>query len=129
GLRSRTPELRSAGGMATGHTPMVHPSAPDPLTRPRARSLGPGPAHLAPGPLTWPRARSLGPQHRFLAGQIVLRRRLEGAGHAVETVVAVPVGILGQELLMLRLGRVVDAVAGLGERSQLRGDATATSCV
>src|SRR5690625_6872863 len=30
---------------------------------------------------------------------------------------------------MLRLGRVVDAVAGLGERSQLRGDATATSCV
>src|SRR5690625_2759356 len=60
---------------------------------------------------------------------VALRRRLEGAGHAVEPVVAVPVGILGQELLMLRLGRVVDAVAGLGERSQLRGDATATSCV
>src|SRR5699024_9917528 len=120
GHRSRTPEQDTRAAERRTNRRRAYPDG---------SSVGPRPTHSAPGPLTWPRARSLGPQHRFLAGQVVLRRRLEGAGHAVEPVRAVPVGIPGRAVLMPRLGRVVDAVAGLGERSQLRGDATATSCV
>src|SRR5699024_6556206 len=120
GHRSRTPEQDTRAAERRTNRRRAYPDG---------SSVGPRPTHSAPGPLTWPRARSLGPQHRFLAGRIVLRRRLEGAGHAVEPVVAVPGGILGPELLLLPPRRGVGPGAGRRERSQLRGDATATSCV
>src|SRR5699024_927868 len=75
GPQSRTPEQDTRAAERRTNRRRAYPDG---------SSVGPRPPHSAPGPLTWPRARSLGPQHRFLAGQIVLRRRLEGAGHAVE---------------------------------------------
>src|SRR5699024_10016061 len=73
--------------------------------------------------------RAEGPRRRSVRRLDASAGCSEGAGHPVEAVVAVARRVPFEELLVLGLGRVVHAVAGLGEREQLGADGAAAGLV